>query len=329
MRCFFLSLVLFCGGGAVAPAAERFVFAVLGCQPYARAGNSAENYTRLIAEINRVNPVFTVHLGDFKGSEEPNTDELFWRRRAEFNTFTGPLIYTPGDNDWTDSHYLLAGKRDPLERLAKLREIFFAEERSLGQTPLALVTQRRDAPFAKFVENARWTHGGVVFATVHAVGSDNNDQPAVPGAVAEFQERDAADAAWIRAAFAEARVKVAAGVVLFFQADPFLVRDLGQAGATRGFDQFLRVISDEARAWAKPVLLVHADEHRYRLDVGVQLLPDEASLPNVTRLETFGDYNVHGVLVAVDPESPQLFLCGPLIVPGNPRPILPRTKKTP
>ena len=311
-----------------APAAERFVFAALGCQPYARAGNSVENYARLITEINRANPVFTVHVGDFKGSEEPCTDELFLRRRAEFNTFTGPLIFTPGDNDWADSHYLLAGRRDPLERLAKLREVFFAGERSLGQQPLALVTQRRDPAFAKYVENARWTHGGVVFATVHIVGSDNNDQPTVPGAEAEFAERDAASAAWIRAAFAAARATAAAGVVLFFQADP-LGADFGQTGIARGFGHFLRVLADEARAWGNPVLLVHADEHRYRLDVSVQLLPDEAPLPNVTRLETFGDYNVHAVLVAVDPDSPQLFLCGPLIVPGNPRPVLPRPKMAP
>lgn len=327
MRIIVLGLALL--SATTVPAAERFVFAAVGCQPYARSPNSVENYARLIAEINRADPVFTVHLGDFKGSEEPNTDELFRRRRDEFNTFTGPLIYTPGDNDWTDAHYPSAGRHDPRERLAKLREVFFAGERSHGQRPIDLVTQRRDPAFAKFVENARWTHGGVVFATVHAVGSDNNDQPAVPGAAAEFEERDAANAAWIRAAFAEARTTAAVGVVLLFQADPLLARDLGQAGVTRGFARFLRVLADEARAWGKPVLLVHADEHRYRLDVGVQLLPGEAPLANVTRLETFGDYNVHAVLVAVDPESPQLFLCGPLIVPGNPRPILARPKKTP
>lgn len=327
MRNLILGVILL--SATAAPASERFVFAALGCQPYARSPGSVENYTRLIAEINRANPAFTVHLGDFKGSEEPNTDELFRCRRDEFNTFTGPLVFTPGDNDWTDSHYQSAGRHDPLERLAKLREVFFAEERSLGQQPLDLVTQRRDPAFAKFVENARWTHGGVVFATVHAVGSDNNDQPTVPWAQAEFAERDAADAAWIRAAFAEARATSAPGVVLFFQADPLLAGDLGRPGMTKGFDQFLQVIAAEARAWAKPVLLVHADEHRYRLDVGVQLLPGEAPLPNVTRLETFGDYNVHAVLVAVDTDSPQLFLCGPLIVPGNPRPILPRPRKTP
>jgi hypothetical protein len=308
------------------PAGERFVFAAIGCVPYARAPRSVENFTRLIAEINHVNPAFTVHLGDTKGSEEACTDEFYVRRREDFNTFDGPLIYTPGDNEWTDSHYEKAGKWDPVERLGRLREIYFAEERSFGRRPLPLVTQRRDEKFAKFVENARWTHGGVVFATVHAVGSDNNNQPDVPGAVAEFEERDAADAAWIRAAFAEARASAALGVVLFFQADP-LAADFGRPGVAKGFDQFLRVISAEARAWAKPVLLVHADEHRYRLDVGVQLLPDEAALPNVTRLETFGEWNVHGAIVVVDPDSPQLFLCGPLVVPGNPVPQLPRPWK--
>ena len=329
MRKIILGLLL-CGIGralAAEPAAPgSFEFVAIGCVPYARAPHSVENFARLIAEINRVKPAFTVHMGDIKGSEEPCTDKLYLRRHYDFNSFKGPLIYTPGDNEWTDSHYEKAGHCDPLERLAKLRGMFFFEERSLGQHPLPLVTQRRDPKFSKFVENARWSLGGVVFATVHAVGSDNNNQPAVPGAVAEFQERDAADAAWIRAAFAEARTSAAAGVVLFFQADP-LAADFGQKGVAKGFEQFLRVISDEARAWAKPVLLVHADEHRYRLDVGVQLLPDEAPLPNVTRLETFGDWNVHGVRVIVDPGSPQLFLCGPLVVPGNPVPQLPRPWK--
>lgn len=329
MRKFSLWLLL-CGIVAASqpPAAgpERFIFAAIGCVPYARAPQSAENFGRLIAEINRLNPAFTVHVGDTKGSEEPCTDKFYLRRRYDFNRFTGPLIYTPGDNEWTDSHYEKAGRWNPVERLAKLRQVYFAEERSLGQRQLELVTQRRDPHFAKFVENARWARGGVVFATVHAVGSDNNNQPNVPGAVAEFEERDAADAAWIRATFAEARATGALGVALFFQADP-LAADYGEGGVAKGFAQFLRVISDEARAFGKPVLLVHADEHRYRLDAGVQLLPGEPPLPNVTRLETFGEWNVHGTVVVVDPGSPQLFLCGPLLVPGNPVPVLPRPWK--
>jgi hypothetical protein len=310
---------------AAAPAAERFTFAAIGCVPYARYDADGSAYTRLIAEINHLAPAFTVHLGDTMSSSENATDELFKKRLAEFGTFNGPLIYTPGDNEWSDTHTAQAGGHDPLERLAKIRELFFAEEKSLGKAPIPLVTQRRDEAHKKFVENARWTRGGVVFATVHAVGSTNNNQPNVSGAVAEYQERDAANAAWIRATFAEARAANAPGVALLFQADPFAA-DAGQAGYKSGFEVFLKTIEKEARAYAKPVLLVHADEHRYRLDVGMRFAQGAEPVSNVTRLEVFGEMNVHGGIIAVDPASAQVFLPGPLLVPGNGTPQLPAAR---
>ncbi len=303
--------------------AKRFTFAVIGCVPYASYNDGGAAFPRLIAEINRHSPAFTVHVGDTLASSENATDALLLHRRDEFNTFDGPLIYTPGDNEWTDTHTAAAGRHDPLERLAKIRELYFAEERSLGKTPIPLVTQRRDEPFKKFVENARWSRGGVVFATVHVVGSSNNNQPAVPGAVAEWHERDAADEAWVRATFAEARATGAPGVALFFQADPFAA-DAGRPGYAAGFEKFLKTVEEEARAYAKPVLLVHADEHRYRLDLGMRFAAGADPVPNVTRLETFGDDNIHDSLVLVDPASVQVFLTAPLLVPGNGLPkILP------
>lgn len=318
-------IALFLGAGCAA-ATEPFKFAALGCVPYGRVSDSRAAFLRLIAEINRQNPAFTVHLGDILGSDEPVADDVLRQRLADFNAFTGPLVYTPGDNEWTDSHTAKAGSYDPLERLARLRELFFANERSLGREPMPLITQRRDRRYAKFVENARWNVGGVIFATVHLVGSSNNDQPAVPGAVGEWRERDAANEAWVRAAFAEARATGAPGVALFFQADPFAA-DRGRTGYARGFERFLKVTGEEARAFAKPVLLVHADEHRYRLDVGIRFEAALPPVPNVARLETFGEQNVHGVLVTVDPESRDVFLCGPLIVPGTRPPRLPSAQR--
>src|SRR5581483_7241734 len=181
----------------------------------------------------------------------------------------------------------------------------------------------RDPAFAKFVENARWTWQGVMFATVHAVGSANNDQPSVPGAVAEFEERDRADEAWIRGTFAAARASNAPGLALFFQADPFAA-DHGGKGYAKGFERFLRAIEEESIAFKKPVLLLHADEHRYRLDFGLRFRADAAIVPNVTRIESFGDFAVHGLIVVVDPLSPEVFLPGPLLVPGNRLPVVGR-----
>lgn len=301
-----------------ARAAEPFSFAAMGCMPYGLPA-AAPAFERLLAEINRHNPAFTVHLGDTKGGSEPISDALLDRIHDYFMTLDGPLIYTPGDNEWTDVHRRSVGGLDPLEWLGKVRARYFATEHSLGRNPIPLVTQRRDPAHAFMVENARWSISGVVFATVHVVGSNNNDDVEVPGARDEFLARDAANVAWVRETFAEARETDAPGVALLFQASPF-ANDWDREGYDSGFENFLRAVETEARAYARPVLLVHADDHRYRLDRGVRFQAGAAPAANVTRLATFGAGDVHATLVVVQPGHPHVFLPGPLLVPGNPLP---------
>jgi hypothetical protein len=314
--------------GAAAPVpAERFTFIAMGCMPYGE--KTYADFERLLAEVNRHKPAFTLHVGDTKAGSEPPTEAYYVRVRDWFNTVDGPLIYTPGDNEWTDVNAPAAGAHDPLVWLAKVRALYFPEERSLGRAPMPLVTQRRDPAFAKFVENARWTHGGVVFATVHVVGSNNNFQPNIPGAVEEFKERDAANAAWVKAAFAEARTNSAPGIALIFQAEPFATQLNPRPARPSGFTLFLETVEAEARAFAKPVLLVHADAHRHRIERGMVFRPGGEPLKNVTRVETFGEVDIHAVVVLVDPASRDVFLPAPLLIPGNPLPVLPRPPATP
>ena len=45
--------------------------------------------------------------------------------RDAFDDFKDPLVYTPGDNEWTDCHRTNNGSYLPTERLAKLRELFY------------------------------------------------------------------------------------------------------------------------------------------------------------------------------------------------------------
>lgn len=312
--------------GFPAESNPRFSFVAFGCMPYGKENYSA--YERLLVEISRVHPAFTVHCGDTKAGDEPPTEEFYQQVRRWFDSIEGPVMYTPGDNEWTDVHRTNNGSADPLVWLGKVRALYFSEERSMGRSPIPLLTQRRDPAFAKFVENARWSQGGVIFATVHVVGSNNNNNPNTPGAVEEFRERDAANAAWVKAAFAEARRTNAPGIAFFFQAEP--INNLvaaERAGRESGFVQFLATMDEEARAFTRPVLLVHADEHRYRLEPRIALIGSRGPLENVTRLETFGANDIHAVLVVVDPESPQVFQAGPLIVPTNRLPMLPRPKK--
>lgn len=331
-RRFFLGLVCGLGGlvamgaaeAAPAKAPEQFSFVAFGCMPYGAENFAA--YERLLTEINRRHPAFTVHCGDTKKGSEPPTEAFMKQVHRWFDSLDAPLIYTPGDNEWTDVHRKNNGSQDPLVWLAKVRAEYFATERSMGRTQIPLVTQRRDKGFEKFVENARWTRGGVVFATVHVVGSNNNNQREVPGAVAEFRERDAANAAWVKAAFAEARATKAPGVALFFQAEPFNPDAVEKEGRESGFTLFLATVEEEAKKFGKPVLLVHADEHRYRLEPKIKF-PSGEKLDNVTRLETFGAGDIHAVQVVVDPGSTHVFLAGPLIVPENALPVLPASKK--
>lgn len=305
--------------------AETFTFAAIGCLPYHYVPDIEAKTARLTAELNRLQPAFTVHCGDIHSGGEPASDTRFLAVRDWFDAFNHPLIYTPGDNEWTDAHRESIGRYEPQERLAKLREIFFAGEKSRGAHPMDLITQRQMPGFEKFVENARWTVHGVVFATVHVVGSNNNLQPEIPGAEAEFAGRDAANITWLKTVFAEARATGAPGVALFMQAQPFGYV-WGVEGFLPGFEAFLRALEEEVLAYGRPVLLVHADEHKYRLEQVVAIAHDTAPIPNLTRLETFGARDIHGVVVLVDPASAAVFAPGPLLVPGNPLPKLTTAK---
>jgi hypothetical protein len=62
---------------------------------------------------------------------------------------------------------------------------------------------RTDPAHAKFLENLRWSLGGVTFATAHIVGSNDNFGR-TPEMDAEHIERKAANIAWMKEAFARA-----------------------------------------------------------------------------------------------------------------------------
>lgn len=88
---------------------------------------------------------------------------------------------------------------------------------------MTVTAQPVDQPeHAGYVENVRFVRSGVVFATVHVVGSENDLAPwsQLPGGdreaerLAEFEARRAANLAWIDAAFEQTRAEDAAGVVL-------------------------------------------------------------------------------------------------------------------
>ncbi len=290
-----------------APGDGAFAFVAIGDVPYYRGGAGEAHYERLFDAIAAARPEFLIHVGDIKSGSSPCSDERFETERARMNGFDGAVIYTPGDNEWTDCHRGRAGGYDPEERLARLRAVFFADDRSLGRRPIELLRQPSVDSGAPTPENAFWWHQGVAFATVHVVGSGNNFSNAT-----EFDARDAANSAWIARAFAEAVAAASPAVVLALHADIF-----EPGGRRGGFGGTLSAIISGARAFGGPVLVIHGDSHRFTIDQAMMdIAPD---LDNVVRLQVFGDAEVHAVRVLVDPASPGVFAFQPMIIPGNTR----------
>ena len=322
-----LAAVLTALTGARVAVAEQFSFAAMGDTPYVLPGDF-DRFERLIARINAARPAFTIHVGDFKPGNSRCSDEHLTKIFDMFSTFNQPLIYTPGDNEWTDCHRADNGGYDPIERLAKVREQFFANPaQSLGREKIALAHQGTDARHAQYVENRRWERVGVLFATLHIVGSNNNlqrDQTAVN----EYIARNAANLAWMASTFARAKEQNAKAVVLAFQADPGWELD-GRDDRRAGFSETLGALRQHARAFGKPVLVVHGDRHRFVVDK--PLYQSQQLVYNVTRLMVFGDSEVQGVVVNVDTDDPDVFSFKTLTVPENvpaPKPA-PKAKPAP
>ncbi len=104
----------------------------------------------------------------------PCSDHHYERSLRWFNGLKHPLIYVPGDNEWADCWTKQEGGFDPRERLGHLRQTLYPRPASsLGRRTLTVDTQSANPEFAEFVEHARWSQSGLVFATIHVVGSAN------------------------------------------------------------------------------------------------------------------------------------------------------------
>jgi hypothetical protein len=311
-----LALVLALAGVAAA-SAETFRFVALGDMPYGDPAKTLPQFRALIGEINARNPAFAIHVGDIKSGSTECSDAAYQEQLDLLNTFNSALIYTPGDNEWTDCHRPRAGRFDPLERLAKLRAMFFKEPRSLGRNPIALERQSELMPEHRtFVENARFSRAGVQFVTLHVVGSNNGLEPRDRRSADEFFDRDAANLAWLREAFAKARREQARALVVAMHADMFEF-DFGHFGRDAhlthsGFRNVAEALVEEARTFDRPVLLIYGDSHNFRVHT-----PFRKRAPKLLGLEVFGDDQMHAVEVTVDTEDPAVFSFRPVWNPAR------------
>ena len=328
------------GEARAAPAGGGgFDFGIVGDIPYTRAQEA--EYARVMSHMNARELEFVAHIGDMmfdprpyesnpSRARMPGSDENYAYVLGTFQSCRHPLILTPGDNDWSDVVQYKKVKMDPLERLQKLRAMFYPKGRSLGQRTMALESQAQDPAFAKYVENQSWAIQGVRFATLHIVGSDDNSKTSME----EHKERQAANIAWLKQAFATAKAQASAGIVLITHANPEFenrwtrsyasryARSVRGADAPKApppapYDDFLDALIEEMQGYAKPVLYVHGDTHIFRIGKPLLNPKTQRFFENLTRIETFGWPDSAWVRVRVNPANPHLFEIHPELVPGN------------
>ncbi len=319
----------------------RFEFGLIGDVPY--DGKAEREFAHVMKGLDAADLAFVVHNGDFwwdgaawtekAGGFPPCSDETFQDRLHLAQGSRHPFIFVPGDNEWADCHRAKPRTYDPFERLAKLRQMFFPGDRSLGRRTMRLTRQSEDARHAKFRENVRWTYGDVLFVTLHVIGSNNN-LGRTPEMDAEYAERTAANLAWMRQAFALATQGGSRGVMIIAQANPrfetswpsdmqqrYMLAGLGfKSPETRratGFDEFLAALEKETVAFGRPVVYVHGDSHLFRVDKPLVGSKSRRIIENFTRVETFGYPYAHWVRAIVDPRDPKVFSFREEIVKEN------------
>ena len=268
--------------------------AVYGDSPY---GTSPTDRTEtdetpaFIASINadpRVDLV--LHVGDIHSGSQYCTAAYDREIYDLWTAFKNPLIYTPGDNEWTDCHKTKEGGHvsfggspvdfadgDPAANLDLIRSIFFANpgyalggrhKRVLSQSEVLNEAWPTDV---NYVENVMWEQSKVLFMTLNIPGGSNNDDdpwfgaPLTQAQTDEMTQRTQADLHWLDVAFAQAQHDGVEAIVISSQADMW-DRDGKAVSHIANYEPFIASIAAHTAGFGKPVLLFEGDSHHYRSD---------------------------------------------------------------
>jgi hypothetical protein len=320
---------------------QASTLAVIGDWPY---NSVLHKSARLLIDSINADPQvqLVLHIGDIHSGSMPCTGagldpvpagaDPKWNEGIFrlFEQFRKPLVYTPGDNEWTDCHKKKqATSGAPLDELAGVRKLFFPTPgTTLGMQKKRVRTQaqsfdRSHPADAQFVENVMWQQAGVVFVTVHMPGSNNDGLPwTAPftnetARVREVAQRTGAGLRWLQAAFARAAKEDAKAVLIGVQADMWDPEAAASDGdGLGGYTFFVHELANLVLRFRRPVLLINGDSHVYGAD---RPLADPASatgkmhgapaVPNLTRITIQGSTNAPAewLRLKIDPGAGEVF----------------------
>lgn len=254
-----------------------------------------------------------IHLGDFKSSKEPCSDEELKRNLDEvYKLLPRKTVYTAGDNDWTDCDKKSLVQR--MSELQRLKQLTDSVKQHVGFKKVELREWNVDAnePF-----NTMWSVKNVLFATVHVVGTNNGrakihlDDPVK--ALEKAKLREKATLAWLDTIAEKLQKRSVQAVVIAMHADMYLEKNRKKyKGACEPGNEFTcdghglirRKLHDLMKNAEKPVLLLHGDSKLYCF----VSMNQETGSKTSYRFNGPGDHRViDGAKLTIDTKSPQTF----------------------
>lgn len=246
LRCALLWLALAAGAPA---SASEISFGIISHTFGAAQDESV--LRNAIVESDADNLGFVVANG-IKSSAEPCSDQVYSDRKLLFDSAKNGLVVSLAASDWAGCRNK-AGKSLALERLLRLREMFFGEDFSLGASRIPLLRQSTSPKFRNYTENARWELDDILFATIN-LPANNNHYLSEAGRNSEFDDRQIANRHWLQRIFMYAAYKKLSGIVLFSDGNPL---QPALRGKHDGFADARQRITALSKKFPGKVLLIH------------------------------------------------------------------------
>ncbi|MBY4898753.1 metallophosphoesterase [Cupriavidus sp. AU9028] len=272
---------------------------------------------RLLESLAQRKVDLVVHAGGIKGDTESCGDPLLGSRLQLLNQSPVPVLFVPGETEWAECGKHVAGSFDPDERLARLRELYFPDDRTLGEKALPVMRQSDQAKFRSYRENARLVLGNVLLVGLNVPG-DNNNYRYEAGRNGEFEDRREANRQWLARAFSLAQQEEMSGIVLVMHADPLFANGWEKRGKPSLLDGFIRgrqrdgyleikrQLRELVADYRGRVLLVHSSYNGFGIDTPLRDTQGKV-LRNFTRVALPVGSPRQWTELTISPDSPALF----------------------
>ncbi len=215
---------------SAAQAQDAFQFGVIGHSFVGAADDSL--LRKALRESDADNLAFVVVNG-IKAASEPCSDALYSDRRTLLDEAENGVVVSLAASDWVGCK-TRDQKSAAIERLNRVRELFFQDEFSFG---------------------------AILFATINLPTGNNHFLPD-GGRNSEFEDRLIANRDWLQRLFTLAASKKLKGIVLFCDANPLTLphqRPFLFRGQRDGFSEIRQRITTLTATFPGKVLLVHGE----------------------------------------------------------------------